>query len=88
MKCPHCGGEHPASYKFCPVTGKEIDAHHGMKACDCPDCGKYILPAEARYCPRCGSGIKVNLIVSDDKRKALCKAVDTLLKIKFGNREV
>ena len=60
MKCPHCGGEHPASYKFCPVTGKEIDAHHGMKA----------------------------LIVSDDKRKALCKAVDTLLKIKFGNREV
>ena len=36
MKCPHCGGEHPASYKFCPVTGKEIDAHHGMKAFPIP----------------------------------------------------
>ena len=60
MKCPHCGGEHPASYKFCPVTGKEIDAHHGMKACsnpECPDCGKYILPAEAKFCPRCGRPI-------------------------------
>ena len=60
MKCPHCSGNHPASYKFCPVTGKEIDAHHGMKACsnpDCPDCGKYILPAEAKYCPRCGRPI-------------------------------
>ena len=31
-----------------------------MKACsnpDCPDCGKYILPAEAKYCPRCGRPI-------------------------------
>ena len=53
MKCPHCNGEHPDSYKFCPVTGKPIE----LKACtnkDCPDFGKRILPAEAKFCPRCG----------------------------------
>ena len=76
MKCPHCGGEHPASYKFCPATGKEIDAHHGMKACanpECPDCGKYILPAEAKFCPRCGrpisdDGKAVESVRSSDSR--------------------
>ena len=24
MKCPHCNGEHPNFFKFCPVTGKTI----------------------------------------------------------------
>lgn len=25
MKCTHCNGEHPADFRFCPVTGKEIE---------------------------------------------------------------
>ena len=33
----------------------------------CPDCGKYILPSEAKFCPRCGRPI------SDDG-----KAVESL----------
>ena len=59
MKCPHCNGEHPDGYKFCPVTGKPIE----LKACankDCPDFGKRILPAEAKFCPRCGKPILSN----------------------------
>jgi len=59
MKCPHCNGEHPDSYKFCPITGEEIVPQ--FKACtnkDCPDYGKYILPLEAKYCPRCGQPIQ------------------------------
>lgn len=25
MKCPHCKGEHPEDYEFCPKTGKKIN---------------------------------------------------------------
>ena len=60
MKCPHCNGEHPDSYKFCPETGEEIVSQ--FKACtneDCPDYGKHILPLEAKFCPRCGQPIQV-----------------------------
>ena len=24
MKCPHCNGEHPDYYRFCPETGLDI----------------------------------------------------------------
>ena len=59
MKCPYCNGEHPDNYRFCPETGLEIVPQ--FKACtnkDCPDCGKYILPLEAKFCPRCGKPIQ------------------------------
>ena len=82
MKCPHCGGEHPAEFKFCPATGKEIDAHHGMKACanpECPDCGKYILPSEAKFCPRCGKEIEEDSKQSEnEKRLDFSKAINTI----------
>lgn len=60
MRCPHCNGEHPDNFKFCPETGQRIEPQ--FKACtneDCPDFGKYILPLEAKYCPRCGSKLSV-----------------------------
>ena len=60
MKCPHCNGEHPDNYRFCPITGEEILPQ--FKACtneDCPDYGKYVLPLEAKFCPRCGQPIRV-----------------------------
>ena len=59
MKCPHCNGEHPDNYQFCPITGQKIEPQ--FKACtneDCPDFGKYILPLDAKYCPRCGKPIQ------------------------------
>lgn len=60
MKCPHCNGEHPDNFKFCPETGEEIVPQ--FKACtnrECPDYGKYILPLEAKFCPRCGRALDV-----------------------------
>ena len=57
MLCLHCGQEHPDNFKFCPVTGQLIPQ---MKACinpDCPNCGKHILPFDAKFCPRCGTPI-------------------------------
>ena len=59
MKCPHCNGEHPDNYQFCPITGQKIEPQ--FKACtneDCPDYGKYILPLDAKFCPRCGKPIQ------------------------------
>lgn len=58
MKCPHCGQEHPDSFKFCPNTAKAIETQ--LKACtnkNCPDCGKYILPIDSKFCPTCGSSV-------------------------------
>lgn len=55
MKCNHCNGEHPDGFKFCPVTGKEIQ--QSFKACtnqECVDFNKHILPPDALFCPRCG----------------------------------
>ena len=55
MKCPYCGQEHPDNFNFCPVTGQRIVPQ--FKACtneQCPDFGKYILPLDSRFCPRCG----------------------------------
>lgn len=82
MKCLHCGGEHPADYKFCPVTGKEMYIHDGLKAClrpDCPDYGKYILPKEAKYCPRCGKEIEENSKRKEnDIQLDFSKAIDTI----------
>ncbi|MBM6673797.1 BspA family leucine-rich repeat surface protein [Marseilla massiliensis] len=59
MKCPHCNGEHPDNYQFCPITGQRIEPQ--FKACtneDCPDFGKHILPLEAKFCPCCGRPIQ------------------------------
>ena len=89
MKCPHCGGNHPVDFKFCPFTGKEIDAHHGMKACsnpDCPDCGKYILPSEAKFCPRCGRPISddydaVKQVRSSDSRIVIVCSETAYIKV-------
>ena len=58
MKCPHCKGEHLDDFKFCPVTGAKLEPQ--LKSCtnkDCPDYGKAILPAEAKFCPCCGYAI-------------------------------
>ena len=58
MKCPHCGQEHPDNFHFCPVTGQRILPQ--FKACtneQCPDFGKYILPLDGKFCPRCGHPI-------------------------------
>ena len=59
MKCPYCNQDHPNGYKFCPNTGKAID--NQFNACtneDCPDFGKYVLPLDSKFCPKCGSPIK------------------------------
>ena len=59
MKCPHCNREHPDDYQFCPITGQKIEPQ--FKACtneSCPDYGKYILPLDAKFCPRCGKPIQ------------------------------
>ena len=70
MKCPHCNGEHPDGYRFCPETGEKIMPQ--FKACtneDCPDYGKYILPLDAKFCPRCGRPIRVEGKGSFQKKK-------------------
>ena len=67
MRCNHCNGEHPDNFKFCPVTGKEIE--HPMKACSNPDCDNYekhILPVEAKFCPKCGSALTGTAIKKKD----------------------
>lgn len=61
MKCPHCNQEHSENALFCEKTGKKIEK--SLKACtnsNCPDFGKYFLPFEATFCPRCGEKIGVN----------------------------
>lgn len=68
MKCPHCNGEHPDNFKFCPETGERIEPQ--LKACtnkDCPDYGKSILPLEAKFCPRCGKQIQTGEIQDRDE---------------------
>lgn len=58
MKCPYCSQEHPDNFQFCPMTGQRIVPQ--FKACtneQCPDFGKYILPLDSRFCPRCGHPI-------------------------------
>ena len=62
MRCKHCNREHPDDYKFCPVTGKELE--QPLKACSNPNCDNFeksILPAQAKFCPRCGQ-----MIAGDD----------------------
>lgn len=58
MKCPYCGQEHPDNFKFCPNTAKAIATQ--LKACTnkcCPDCGKFILPIDSKFCSTCGSSV-------------------------------
>lgn len=57
MKCPFCNQEHADNPKFCPNTGEKLEI---MKAClneECPQYNKYILPADAVFCPVCGTAI-------------------------------
>lgn len=53
LTCPHCGQEHPAEARFCPVTGKTLDAKN-----KCPHCGA-IVQNNWRVCPRCGIALAI-----------------------------
>lgn len=54
MKCPHCGQEHPDNIKFCPMTGKKLEAAFWL--CTNPNCDFYEpLPMTAKFCPNCGA---------------------------------
>ena len=70
MICSYCGQEHPDNFNFCPVTGQRIVPQ--FKACtneQCPDFGKYILPLDSRFCPRCGhpvDGISESVSMDSD----------------------
>ena len=67
IRCKHCNGEHPDDYKFCPVTGKELE--QPLKACSNPDCDNFeksILPVEARFCPKCGYALAGTSIKKKD----------------------
>ena len=58
MKCKICNTENRDTVKFCNECGAKLEPQ--LKACsnkDCPDYGKAILPAEAKFCPRCGYAI-------------------------------
>ncbi|MBR5782053.1 MAG: zinc ribbon domain-containing protein [Bacteroidales bacterium] len=60
MECPHCNQEHSENALFCENTGKKIEK--SLKSCtnqECPDFGKYLLPIEAAFCPRCGQKIGI-----------------------------
>lgn len=57
MKCPHCHKEHEEDIKYCPYTGEEITP---LKSCPNPQCmnyGKYILPSDYLFCPRCRTSL-------------------------------
>lgn len=76
MKCPHCGQEHPDNFKFCPNTAKAIETQ--LKACtnkSCPDCGKFILPMDSRFCPTCG----LSIAASTDPSEVLLSFFDIVL---------
>lgn len=49
MHCPYCGQEHPDSARFCPTTGKILQANY----LTCPNCGGTVKFG-ARFCPSCG----------------------------------
>lgn len=71
MKCPYCGQEHPDNAKFCMETGQRLMPQN--RACsntECPDFGKYILPMEAKFCPRCGA--KLESALNRGVRKPQC----------------
>ena len=58
MKCKICNTENRDTAKFCNECGAKLEPQ--LKSCtnkDCPDYGKAILPAEAKFCPCCGYAI-------------------------------
>jgi RNA polymerase subunit RPABC4/transcription elongation factor Spt4 len=48
MQCPYCNHEHIDGAVFCPMTGKAINA--------CKKC-QFILDADWKICPNCGSPV-------------------------------
>ncbi|MBR5782052.1 MAG: acyl carrier protein [Bacteroidales bacterium] len=74
MKCPHCNQEHRDDALFCENTGKKIEGQ--LKACtnqSCQSFGKYILPKEAAFCPRCGQKIEASHIGNSSAQNAVNK---------------
>ena len=82
MKCNHCNGEHPDDFKYCPITTKEIALP--MISCSNPECvnlGKYILPIEARFCPKCGRRL-VNELYEWERHCDNCaRVIDTFFPV-------
>lgn len=56
MECQICHNENPVNAKFCNHCGAKIEEQG--KTCPNPDCSRTGLPAEAVYCPDCGTLIE------------------------------
>lgn len=87
MKCPHCNGEHPDEYQFCPMTGKEIPQ---LPACSNPDCaifGKHILPLEAKFCPSCGQVLGQTKRTNPISNRIEIFCLDDSVSIQIGQKE-
>ena len=50
VRCANCKAEYLASFKFCPHCGAER-----FHICPNPKCGLKNLPADALFCPECGT---------------------------------
>ena len=93
MKCKICNTENRDTAKFCNECGAKLEPQ--LKACtnkDCPDYGKAILPAEAKFCPRCGYAIggyvsnnNERNVVAMDKEVFTVEGVSfTMIKVQGG----
>lgn len=85
MKCPHCNQEHPDDYKFCPVTGKEIETLLACQNPKCPNHGKQIIPKDSKCCPYCGQSIDTN---TESLDSLLSQPIDIPDSMYFGLDEV
>lgn len=85
MKCPHCNQEHPDDYKFCPVTGKEIETLLACQNSKCPNHGKHVIPVGSQFCPICGQSIDAN---SESLDSLLSQPIDIPESMYFGFDEV
>ena len=93
MKCKICNTENRDTAKFCNECGAKLEPQ--LKSCsnkDCPDYGKAILPAEAKFCPRCGYAIggyvsnnNERNVVAMDKEVFTVEGVSfTMIKVQGG----
>ena len=88
MKCPYCGQEHPDNAKFCMETGQRlIPQNRACPNADCPDFGKYILPLEAKFCPRCGAKLE-DESVNEEVATQLSSIIRGLIMFKSKNNYV